>query len=215
MTEARWPTAALAALDAWSAKADPDRYNEAALRDYLGAALAGRGGEAPTVATEVTAGLRDWPGVGKFDIAIGDPSAPSLLCAFETKWAKRPANINEALWDAAKLGLGVAGGRTAEAYLLYGSPSGAFNGGGVGPQLFAGDTFDLAQTIYRHRAWWDWPVKTRPIRLPVRIVTAPAGQVAWRSRGGKDWQVRCLSVSAGSATWTEYVDGWPVPTPSV
>ena len=151
------------------------------------AGWAGGGGRA-------SADLADWPNVGHFDVVVDVHRGVQIRHAFELKWCKRKDKLNEALWDAAKLALAVAVGRTEHGSLLYAGPVGLAASSGVGALLFTGGHFELAELIHRYPAWWDWPVKTRPTRLPQTVSTIPAGAVAWRMRTGAAWEARLLNV---------------------
>lgn len=204
-------TAALGALTPdWLAYTGRAGFVERQFSHEFAAALAGQLPAGQAVGVERQADLADWPNVGHFDVVVDVHRGVQIRHAFELKWCKRKDKLNEALWDAAKLALAVAVGRTEHGSLLYAGPVGLAASSGVGALLFTGGHFELAELIHRYPAWWDWPVKTRPTRLPQTVSTIPAGAVAWRMRTGAAWEARLLNVLPGSG-WTPVRDGWPTP----
>lgn len=138
-----------------------------------------------------------WPDVGNVDLEVPVHGARIWV---EVKWADLP----NCAWDIAKLGLAVAEGSCAAAFMIAAAPAIYWNWGTEGAEFFDPGEWNVARDVlaaYSHH-WLKWKadVKTRPMSLPALIHTA----VPWREPFSrkklpapwKGWELRVVEVRA-------------------
>lgn len=148
--------------------APPVTRRERALEDALEEALSARVGPESWSAVSRQFSLKDpaWPGVGPVDLALDLPGNPPALV--ELKWDDLPA----CAWDMAKLALACANGQASGGILLAVAPTENW-ATNPGRELFdpRGWRADLLlERFASNFAYWAKDVKTRPSRLPSRLV---------------------------------------------
>lgn len=193
-----------------------DRTYEADLRAALRRAVqmgAGALDVGLRVEPEVDTQLADWPGVGKADLGVRGAADDGYRALAELKWCRDDGQIEECLWDLAKMALArrVAGADTA--LLAVGGPARLWEPGRRCAELFGAGSWDTRDLLAaRYESSWRYCLKgsrARPTRLPARIDTNPLNAVPIHLPGA-DWLLQLLAVDAPGGEWlTMDPDGWP------
>jgi hypothetical protein len=171
------------------------------------------GEAAPATRPQVPAKLEDWPGVGAFD--VGAEVSDVVEVAIELKLARDADTISQNGWDALKLGLGLACGRAAAAFVIAAAPTAAFEGWpGSLPDVLGGWTCDTRDGLNRFRHWWEAQLKGSgawPRALPARIRSRPVADASIRTPSA-DWSLRAAAIELdGEGMIAIGSDGFPVP----
>jgi hypothetical protein len=159
-------------------------------------------------ALETTSGARSaalrlsrWPQVGRVDLMLRTGTA------LELKWARSGDTLCNCAWDIAKLASALAEGRAREAFIAAGAPSGHWDAGARGTELFSSRTYDGDAIVRDYEGWWRlWcrDVKTRPVELPASIRVEAAGEVN-ASLAGTPWTIRLAWVEVPTGGWLTHV----------
>jgi hypothetical protein len=140
-------------------------------QERLAACLEQRQTACEVDASELAVDLREWPGVGCADIVVRDPLKEPFVC-FELKCGS--GTLYNCVWDLAKLGVIVARGVAARAFLVAAAPAIDWYGSS-GSELFATREWEASSLLEAYRKHWEFwkrDVKTHPMAIPALVETS-------------------------------------------
>ncbi|MGE4428715.1 MAG: hypothetical protein AB7G37_19850 [Solirubrobacteraceae bacterium] len=139
---------------------------------------------------------------GRWDVAIDGSREDRLAEVVEVKWG-RDGGLDQVLWDAVKVSIGVQLGAARSGLLLVGAPSFGAVPSHIAETLTDG-VLEADELLGARAKHWAGAKGTSigPASMPSRVRLATVAEAPIHAVGQDDWALRLIKVTPESSEWT-------------